>query len=251
MNSKEIKRLLEIKRYDELTEEEIRVIEEFFSQRDGYSDSLFASIEYDKMLAEMKKSVPVLDDPEELTRNIMDSVQEKSNVSYLNSLADRILDAVAAPQIQYALKAVLVLIFCFYFYEELTFSNNLSNLENKFYSETVAAAGIESVIKKEVSIINKIENLYELVIDEKDYFDLSEEWVLMQRTEQKRIISYYISYVLGDKYEKQELLKLVDRLDNINFLDGLSEDELKELDKHRELIRNEFNKVSPGGESHE
>jgi hypothetical protein len=251
MNGKEIKRLLEIKRYDELTEEEIRVIEEFFSQRDGYSDYLFASIEYDKMLAKMKKSVPALDDPEELTRDIMDSIQEKSSVSNLNSLTDRILDAIAVPQIQYALKALLVLIFCFYFYEELTFTYNLSNLENKYYSETVAAAGIESIINNEVSIINKIENLYELVIDEKDYLDLSDEWVLMQRTEQKRIISYYINYVLGDKYEKQELLKLVDRLDNINFLDGLNEDEIKELDKHRELIQNEINKISPGGESHE
>ena len=95
----------------------------------------------------------------------------------------------------------------------------------------------------EILLLNKLKDVYEIVNSEKDYLELSDEWVLIRNSEQKRIIGYYLSYLLKDKYDEKELIEKLEHLDKINFLDGINEKEIKELDKHREIIRNEIKQI--------
>ena len=245
MNCYEIKKLLEIKRYDELTKEELNDINLYIRQCNGCSKSLDASIEYDKMLLKMKKSVPQINDPESLTRAIIDSTLDVNAIKRSITFIDKIFDLIEVPPVQYALKTLLVLITCFYIFEEFLITQKTSELENKYYSQAVSSAGINSIIENEILLLNKLKDVYEIVNSEKDYLELSDEWVLIRNSEQKRIIGYYLSYLLKDKYDEKELIEKLEHLDKINFLDGINEKEIKELDKHREIIRNEIKQILP------
>jgi len=246
MNCYEIKKLLEIKRYDELTKEELNDINLYIRQYNGCSKSLDASIEYDKMLLKMKKSVPQINDPEALTRAIIDSTFDVNATKRSITFINKIFDLIEVPPVQYALKTLLVLITCFYIFEEFLITQKTSELENKYYSQAVSSAGINSIIENEILLLNKLKDVYEIVNSEKDYLELSDEWVLIRNSEQKRIIGYYLSYLLKDKYDEKELIEKLEHLDKINFLDGINEKEIKELDKHREIIRNEIKQILPG-----
>ena len=246
MNCYEIKKLLEIKRYDELTKEELNDINLYIRQCNGCSKSLDSSIEYDKMLLKMKKSVPQINDPESLTRAIIDSTFDVNAIKRSITFIDKFFDLIEVPPVQYALKTLLVLITCFYIFEEFMITQKTLELENKYYSQAVSSAGINSIIENEILLLNKLKDVYEIVNSEKDYLELSDEWVLIRNSEQKRIIGYYLSYLLKDKYDEKELIEKLEHLDKINFLDGINEKEIKELDKHREIIRNEIKQILPG-----
>jgi len=246
MNCYSIKKLLNNKRLEVLSPDEMINIESHIKNCDSCSRSFAESIKYERMLSLLQKSEPILKNPEVLTNTIIDSTLDLNFQRNSSSLMDNFFDFIEFPKLQFALKTILALIICFYLLEEYSLTNEISELENRLYSQSVSEAGLHSIIEKEISFINKLEGVYNLFTSEKDYLQLNGEWVIMRSSEQKKILSYYISYVLKDRYDREELNEIINRLDKINFLDGLNADETKELDKHKELIESEIKQIKGG-----
>jgi hypothetical protein len=161
--------------------------------------------------------------------------------NYLQN-SDKITEFLSATSVRFAMIAFLLMIFSFYFLEESSIVIGVSNLEEstaKNFNQEIVTSG---VFEDQLKMLNAFPELYKLINGTKNFALLSDDWIIMNKTELKSMMQLYnnlksLKSILPSDFETEYplLTKFINRDLDINAIDELlnQKDEIiVELDKY-------------------
>jgi hypothetical protein len=246
MNCRSINKLLFLKP-DELSKKEMKKLS---SHLENCSNCWVEREEIKKaygVMSGINKLKPVeVDSPffeEEILRSIEELTGKKSKSE---ELINAIVGFLSKSQIRFVLSALLVFIFGFYFFEESSMVSGISRLE-KNTSESFSSEVISSgVLDNQIKVLNVLPELYDLINRKKNYAELSENWILINKSGLKEILQLYdklISARLNLRPDYESRYPLL-----VKFLSkGLNEKSVNELLLQKNEIQIELDKLLKDG----
>lgn len=206
MNCTQLKKILHQKRVDELTAEELLRINNHTETCHECSLVFKAGEIYNRVLNNISAVTPINEREDELTDLIIQQIESKATSA--NSLKQRILSLVETPLVRFAMAAVLILIFGFYFHEEYTSLHKISIQENRFkiLSDVPANNYLSGYV--DAGLINSFKDIYNLIEGRKAYVNLSGGWFMLKESEIRNLLILYSTVSQSQETDDVELKKI-------------------------------------------
>lgn len=178
------------------------------------------------VLAKLKRSLPVLENPESLSHSIIKEIKaEQRIVNEHHSFSETFLSWFMLPQLRLALYSLIIFFFTVYSYEEVTALKSVVTLENNLKSK---GANYEASMSDNLPNLSFLYDLYKLLAGEKKHLKLSEEWLVVNKEFLRKLFTEYSSLSPEKKKEFEELRKTLTKEQN-EFVDELLNNKNKSL----------------------
>lgn len=178
------------------------------------------------ILTKLKRSIPVLEDPDSLSNSILNEVKaERRMVNTHHSFGETLLSWFMLPQMRLALYSLIIFFVVIYSYEEVTALKSVVTLENNLKSKGV---NYEAGMSDNMPNLSLLYDLYKILAGEKKHLKLTEEWLLVNKEFLRKLFAEYNSLTPEKKKEFEELRKTFTKEQN-EFVDDLLNNKNKSL----------------------
>ena len=190
MNCKRVYKLIYLKK-EEMSEHEFKKLKKHLEEcitcrieREKFMESELIISRLNKFETEFKESLLV-------EENILKTIEQSKNVIRefnMNNIIDRISEFFTVPSVRYIVSVFLILTFSIFFFEEYSTAIGISRLEesiSKNFKQGVITSG---VFEDQLKVLNAIPGLYRILSGAKNFAMLSEDWMIMNKSELKSLL---------------------------------------------------------------
>jgi hypothetical protein len=187
----------------------------------------------------MKNHESVIQAQPEFTDAVMREIRSEKRKQY--GLSATLENIIYKSSVRIAFSAVIIFFTVLFFAQEFEAMKKINRLEIEFLK---ASADENDVVHNlNASSLEPLYEMYKLLDGEKKYVNLPADWMLIKKSEIRKLLAEYGSYI-----ENKNNLVLVNKSELLSLLENTNRDEVKRMIENKDILLTKLYPVFPGGE---